>query len=529
MRKFIKLSILFCFLLGGNLQLISQSTWQLKTSLLPDSQLEMPQLFRYPLQAYVDVADSLKGIVKDFKFKVNGIEIPHQQNRAYARAPWTPETYGEYNIEISVNDTLGNDTTLFRTIEIVQADTHKVVRTLDRLLVNYPEPGRTRDTVCHFPQQVGTYDRIIAKMEVTCPPIEGRCDDWDRVAWIEIQAPDGQWYEIIRYITPFGKACNHQLDVTDFASILQGEVPMRVFVDTWGTGGWEFTLDFEYRKGLPQYIYTDVKKLWYGYHPFGDYLDLQPCDTLNIDIPANTDAMVVKIVSTGHGWGGSNTSNAAEFYRAKHSVNINQQSHIQDLWMQCNPNPDGCSRQAGTWTYPRAGWCPGAIAPGYNYNATQFVKDDKLVLSYIFDTTYVDQCHPNHPNCVSGVTCVNCDEGYNPHYYLASHLITYHQKMYDSIFEEDTTKIIPSRSEFSFEIYPNPAVNSFRVRVPETVTSGVLTISDISGKPIKSYPFRDVNQLNNRYFLTDELAEGVYFVKIQSQYLNGLSKLIIKK
>lgn len=529
MRKFVNLFILCCFILGKNTPLMSQVEWKLKTSLLPDSQLEMPQLFEYPLQAYVDIADSLKGVVKDFKFKVNGREIVHQQNGTYARAVWTPASYGKYNIEINVSDSFGKDTTLLRTIEVITTDTHKVVRALNRTLVNYPDPGQSRDTVCYFPQQVGAYDRIIAKMQVTCPSVEGGCDDWDRLGWIEVQAPDGQWYEIIRYITSYGAACNHELDVTDFASILQGEVPVRVYVGTLGTGGWEFTLDFEYHKGEPQYIYTDVKKLWYGYHPFGDYLNLQPCDTLNIDIPANIDAMVVKIVSTGHGWGDNNTDNAAEFYRAKHRVNINQQSHIQDLWMTCHPNPDECYEQRGTFFYPRAGWCPGAISPGYNYNATQFIKDEKLVLSYIFDTAYVDKCHPNYPTCVSGETCNNCEEDYNPHYYLASHLITYRQKMYDSILVEDTPRLSPNHLDFTFEVHFNPVDSTFKVNVNERLTSGILTIAHLNGEPVNTYYFKDVEQLNERVFSTAKLAEGTYLIEIRSRHMSGVVQLITKK
>ena len=72
-----------------------------------------------------------------------------------------------------------------------------------------------------MPQHVGAYDQIVANLTIECP--NGDCDNWDRKAYINIQAPDGNWIQIIRYITPYGVACNHQIDLTDYASLLQGE------------------------------------------------------------------------------------------------------------------------------------------------------------------------------------------------------------------------------------------------------------------------------------------------------------------
>lgn len=100
------------------------------------------------------------------------------------------------------------------------------------------------------------------------------------------------------------------------------------------------------------------------------------------------------------------------------------QSFPQDLWTTCNPNPDGCQPQSGTWTYSRAGWCPGSISAPYNYDLTPLLTSDGFDLSYIFQTNYQDNCHPNNPNCVSGVTCPDCNDGYNPYYRVSSYAIS---------------------------------------------------------------------------------------------------------
>jgi hypothetical protein len=59
----------------------------------------------------------------------------------------------------------------------------------------------------------------MANLTVGCPSIPNGCDDWDRLAYIDIKGPDGNWVQIIRYITPYGVACNHDIDLTDYASL----------------------------------------------------------------------------------------------------------------------------------------------------------------------------------------------------------------------------------------------------------------------------------------------------------------------
>ena len=82
----------------------------------------------------------------------------------------------------------------------------------------------------NLPQFVGAYENLNAFLDVECPNIGGGCDDWDRWAHIDIKAPDGNWVQLIRYITPYGVACDHELNVTDYSSLLQGQVEFRVFI-----------------------------------------------------------------------------------------------------------------------------------------------------------------------------------------------------------------------------------------------------------------------------------------------------------
>lgn len=280
----------------------------IRTRLTGAEPLTMPDLYAYPLEAGARVNDEEDRIAEMLVF-VNGdlLEARFDTVASSVRAWYTPETFGEtVEVRFEARSEKGLTASLQRHVRVERGDTaapDRTVRTMDKVLINFPEPGQTNGGVYTLPQYVGHYESIVAHLYVTCPEIEGGCDDWDRVGWIEVQAPDGQWHEIIRYITSYRKPCNHQIDVTEFASYLQGEVPMRMYIETWGTGGWEITLDFEYVSGLSQFLYTELVPLWDGVFPFGDPARLQPLDTVTAGIPEDVAAMSLRIVTTGHGWG----------------------------------------------------------------------------------------------------------------------------------------------------------------------------------------------------------------------------------
>ena len=102
-----------------------------------------------------------------------------------------------------------------------------------------------------------------------------------------------------------------ELNVTDYSSLLQGEVEFRVFIDTWGTGGWQLTLNLEYTEGVPDYPYSGVVEAWDGSYSFGDPSNLQPVETFNTDLLAEVQSSHLRLSNTGHGWGNNNSNNAS--------------------------------------------------------------------------------------------------------------------------------------------------------------------------------------------------------------------------
>lgn len=509
----------------------------IRTHLTEAEPLTMPDLYAYPLEAGARVNDE-EDRIADMRVFVNGdlLEARFDTVASTVRAWYTPEMFGEtVEVRFEAHSEKGLTASMQRRVRVERGDTaapDRTVRTMDKVLINFPEPGQTNGGVYTLPQYVGHYESIVAHLYVTCPNIPGGCDDWDRVGWIEIQTPDGQWREIIRYITSYRKPCNHQIDVTEFASYLQGEVPIRMYIETWGTGGWEITLDFEYVSGLSQFLYTEPVPLWDGVFPFGDPARLQPLDTVTAGIPEDVAAMSLRIVTTGHGWGEEkNTGNAAEFYEATHKVLVNDTALSQHLWMKCNPNPDSCQPQQGTWYFDRAGWCPGVIAPGYHYNLSGHIPDGQVKLAYVFDENYVDECHPNNPDCVSGQTCKDCNDTYNPMYYISSYLVYWYDRMYEGEFlpEKDTTALERRRSDraVNLHVWPNPTAGDFSVRCDRTLGSGLVQIVDAQGKVYVQERFASSDDLRQRTFSLAGVPAGSYVVRLlASDWYTGATVIV---
>jgi len=317
--------------------------------------IEMDELSVYPIYIQTSI-DELVGI-DHVEVEINGSTYPTIQKGEYFYYLWTPDAYGNHEININSIGTNGNTTTETRNVNVTDNYESQTVTSMEDVVIWFNrENSRWYYGDYSLPQHVGAYDKIMAYLNVECP--EGNCDDWDRGAHIDIKAPDGNWIQLIRYITPYNVACNHQLDVTDYASLLQGDVELRMFIDTWGTGGWQITLDLEHQKGTPEYRYSRVDEIWDATYDFGNPDNKQPVEVMTHQFGDNVERAYLRLSNTGHGWGDNNTDNAAEFYNATHSININNQIGFdQNLWNNCDPNPDNCLAQQGTWRFDRAGWC----------------------------------------------------------------------------------------------------------------------------------------------------------------------------
>lgn len=460
--------------------------------------------------------------VTDMKFEINGEEItPKDWGNEHYTAWWTPPAYGSFAVNIIGTNNFGATATETVNINIVDQATNTSVLAMDEVWADIN--NGVVEVEAELPSYLGAYDEIQGQLVIGCPT--GGCDEWDRISGIEVKGHNGEWYEIIRYITPYGVACNGSfIDLTDFMSVLQGKIRFRVYLGTLGNG-FLYSLNLEYNAGEPTYPYSSITELWKETYDFGNPIDQQPVPTRNIELPSNADAAKLKLVSTGHGWGDNNTANAAEFHEDTHHIWVNgAETFEQYNWYDCNPNPDGCSPQNGTWFFDRAGWCPGAIAQWFDYDMTAYVDQNQVSFDYIFNEDYVDLCNADNPNCISGVTCDNCNDGFNPHLIVASYLISNGNAPLDEgiVLDADETQA----HQLNFQAFPNPTSDLLNITFTETVTDLQIRIINSVGQVVQ------VEQADGRTMSLSinlsDLPTGIYSVEVSSSEGIGIQKVIVE-
>lgn len=235
--------------------------------------------------------------------------------------------------------------------------------------------SQTHTGVFSFPEDMAQINNIKMYVKLECPA--GGCNAWDVYANIAVKNQlTSSWMEIGRYITPYG-VDNHQLergfeiDVTDFKSMLVGDVELKSFVEVWGADGWNVSVDFDVTTGgeieYPYYAIAEI--LQYNRHsldgiPYGVPNDFDVDRT--VSVPANVESTSIRTIITG--WGHATPLDpggrpCAEWCFRNHFILINGAQAFEHYLgpLGCSSNP--VSPQNGNWSPSRAGWCPGMEVP----------------------------------------------------------------------------------------------------------------------------------------------------------------------
>ncbi len=230
------------------------------------------------------------------------------------------------------------------------------IRLFDNEVHNFGADGQNQFSNVVLPGDLSKYEQILLHIDLSCPT--GGCDPWDQPAKISA-ATDAGTFEIARYVTPYMIACGPwTVDITDFKSILAGPVSFHSYIQVWGPNGWALTLDLELIEGDIDLPYTKLSPLWQeDYWVYGDPDIEDDLPAVSVDVAPQSESSHIRMTISGHGQG--NTDNAAEFSPKTHQFTLNGSNvDNHELWKNdCASNP--CADQQGTWTFPRAGWCPG--------------------------------------------------------------------------------------------------------------------------------------------------------------------------
>ena len=191
--------------------------------------------------------------------------------------------------------------------------------------------------------------------------------------------------EIARAITPFGEAVGLWFDVSDYSDLLRDSVSLYTMVCGY-SNGWEVTTDFYFIEGEPYLEPYRHVNLWNGTWQYGN--SGNPIDThlQPLTIAGDTAAGFarIRLITTGHGFGGDPNPEVAEFYDVTHHLLINGDSVSQRLWRaDCGLNPlypQGAPGYSSTWYYRRANWCPGSFVTPHDYIVTDPVRSGNPVI-----------------------------------------------------------------------------------------------------------------------------------------------------
>jgi len=150
---------------------------------------------------------------------------------------------------------------------------------------------------------------------------------------------------------------------------------------------------------------------------------------------------------------------------------------------------------------------------------TPYVAGNNVELKYVFYENYVDLCNPNHPSCVTGVTCSNCEDGFNPTLDVACNLVVFAENPILTGMDKQSSvsgfSVRPNPASGSVEVYAfgSPAKQSFPIQLL-TMTGTMAGQYDWDGKSVQI----DLSGL----------PAGMYFLKIRTQDRTEMKKLIVQ-
>jgi hypothetical protein len=223
-----------------------------------------------------------------------------------------------------------------------------------------------------FPASNDGTARVICTLTLAETP-DG-LDPWDRLGHIFLYDETGEKYEVIRYITPYRKAWEWKVDVTDLLPLLKGKRKLQMECETYAQG-WLVSVRFDLYPGRLERVPYRVVNLWNGMFDVGNwdrsFAEMVPPKTVATD--PQTTAAKTRITVTGHGQNEDDLGEFAPLWRRLHSGGRTWENTLWRTDVYLNP----CRPQSGTWKFDRAGWAPGEVVLPWEIDLTPVLKPGK--------------------------------------------------------------------------------------------------------------------------------------------------------
>ncbi len=227
--------------------------------------------------------------------------------------------------------------------------------------------GRVMATVRELPARTGP--RRLA-LQLSLRPIRldihNVVDRWDRAGSVRLVREGAAPVELCRFMTSYGGATDHEVDVTHLAPLLTGTCEFEVFIDTWVSPAWRVTAHLV---STPAPAGAPAAPRWAApaLYPGGGLSAEAPVASAAFTVPAGVRRVAVAAVSTGHCTDGRD---ADEFITKDNvllldGVEVHRWRPWRDDCEQLRALNPYCAKWSdGSWSsdYARSGWCPGDVA-----------------------------------------------------------------------------------------------------------------------------------------------------------------------
>jgi len=234
--------------------------------------------------------------------------------------------------------------------------------------------------------------RILARVATHPIPkdVQSVHDKWDRAGDVRLAVAGAPDVEVVKFVTAYGGATEHEVDVTRLAPLLKGECTFRGFVDTWVSPAWRMDFEIVFEP-LP----VEEPPEWMAEWTEGE--ETRPPDwarpllyepeltresvadgprTVDVEIPDGTRRVILRYLSSGHCTDGRD---ADEFVTKDNVILVDgREAHRLRPWRSdCRHFRDRnpyCRRWFdGSWSsdYDRSGWCPGDVVEPAEIDLTE--------------------------------------------------------------------------------------------------------------------------------------------------------------